>query len=282
MALLRVAILPSLQDGNAFVDFNGRRTNEMAQVAIFAIKLANLWRSEYAFAGVEALVISGAPQSKNTYHLQSLHEQQQRAYAYLNEPGSGNTLALNLHTDSGDNSTDLGRPGHVGGYWDGASVDSFKIADDLRRAIAPVFHTTKILGLDYGAQEYVFAEEMYRKHRACLIEMGSHQNYSDEEVICNHGDAVARAIIVAVSKHFGLPTSGYTAETTCPNGQGMPQAIGDGFARWLNAHPNEGKPRLIHSDPWGNTMLYLTLSGAHPEGGVLWWRSSTGLHLLDL
>lgn len=260
MARARIAVFPSLQDTNKFTDFDGDRTNEMVQVGEFAQKLVAV-AARYAFAGAEWKVFGGTPYSQDDYHLQGLTEQQKRGKVWLDQVyGQIPTFALNLHTDSGTFS-------HVGCYWDGDSPGSKEMALAIRAAIAPVFQTTRLLGSDYGAEGYLFAKLQYNRHQAVLVEMGSHQNAHDEEVIVHEADLLAVAMVESTYTRLGLPIE--APQPTSP----VLERTGDGLKKYYLEHQGVlGTPVDQWFDKAGE-VLVTGRTAAHPTGQFHIWRN---------
>jgi hypothetical protein len=268
MPKLRIALLPSLQDTNKFTDYTGKATHEMAQLAVFADKLLARLNANYGYAEIEAKIFSGLPYSKNTTNLQGLIAQERQAYAWLNAV-SYPTLAFNLHTDSGTFS-------HVGAYWDGAASGSETLALLIRSLIAPVFNTTRVLGADYGAQGYVFTNEMHHKHRPVLIEIGSHQNAVDERTIAEKSTEIIDAMIKAIISNFKLPSAPPVEPPAPPVVDPILAKTGDGLKKYYEENAGAkgfGKPMFQCFHAYGEILISAT-TPKHPSGQYHEWRNA--------
>jgi hypothetical protein len=251
--MLRIAIIPSNQDKNPVLG----GTNEKAQVEKFANTLFNSFAN---YTKVEAKVFNGKAESVDTYQYSGLIENTDAAYLWLTAAPSGTlTVALNLHTDSGSDS-------HVGFYYcNGTASVSGRLAKAIGEAVARVFGTSTVNSADYS--QYIFSTHMRGSHAPVLIELGSHQNIHDVEVVNNLASDLSHAIVDTTLNFFTIAKDvKVLPPTTTFN-------IGQGFRDYLNAHPEAGQPRHNEqSDIYGNTYVWLTATAKYPHGAELQWR----------
>lgn len=202
MARLKVAVIPSIQDTNRFPHpVTGAPYNELIQMHRLAEELLVYNSHTSGVTGMWMRIFTGRPysdvSSTRTWR-DNLRAQQREAFAWL-EGSSEPTVALNLHSD-GVNYT------HVGYYWDGAAANSRDLGKLIAEREAPVFNTTKILNANYGAQDYIFAQEMKSRHCPVLLELGDHLVKADNLVLWAQGEKVAQAIVDTLVAYFKLPT----------------------------------------------------------------------------
>ncbi len=218
-AKLWVAIIPSNQDHNPVLG----GTHEMAQMALLAAQLLAASRKHTA---VQARVFTGKPESADTYQYQGLHEQQQVVYRWLETAPAGTlTVCFNIHSDSGTQS-------HVGWYYCGGQTSvSYRLAKRLGTALAEWFGTDVVLSADYS--DYIFAGEQRGRNAPVLLEVGSHQNAHDIDILRAKGPAIADDLMSSILQFFGLALGGTAPSPTPPPPPVDAVTAGlDGIAHW--------------------------------------------------
>lgn len=273
-----VAVVPSQQDSNPVNPaWSGGFDDEMGQMRDWAKKLAAA-AAEYPALVVK--VFEGKPYSASdpNVHLQTLYQNEQAVKAWLDsqigQDGVGATVALNAHTDSGT-------VNQIGRYWDGDSVDSKGIADAEINAVRPYFPGCELRGLDYGARAYVFATELKNRHRAHLLELGTHVRQDHTEILRDHGTEISHAILGAICAHLGVPGRKLPPPPSDPD---LPDNSIDAY---LAAHPEYGVPRegLRFEDRYGIEYCHTTATAQHRRGSLVVRKpalAAAGLNPIDV
>lgn len=190
--MLRLAILPSNQDTNAWAG-----DNEKAQMERFALQVLSAARQ---YAAIDARLFTGKPESQDKAHLAGLTAQLKTAYACLDSAPVGTlTVALHLHSDSGATS-------HVGAYWGDQEIEH-RLAVALRGVLAKHFTPCGSAGANYQQQGYVAWTLSPAKHCKVLVECGSHEVARDRLILESRGALIADDLIVALLNLLTLPTT---------------------------------------------------------------------------
>jgi hypothetical protein len=180
---MRIAFVPSNQDTNTPYP-NGEQ--EMAVMHRLAAKCAERAR---AIEGVEAMCISGTPQSQDKTELQGLYRQFDNAVTYLaGQPG----LIASLHSDGGGS--------HVGYAHGNAKAKALGLA--IANALEGLMHTGRIIPFSYAG--WVF-DRCSGGYTSVLMECGSHQSEHDVAYLLNHQGEMAGAIVDAALAYVGVP-----------------------------------------------------------------------------
>ncbi len=214
VAKLWIALIPSNQATNPCCAIY---SNEQQQMEAFADTFAKV-AAGYPLLNVR--VVKGGPET-DTKNLPKLKAQQAEAAAWLNTAPAGTlTLALNLHSDSGDYR-------HVGAYY-GMTDVSKRLATALLPVLAKQFDVTKTLSADYGAQGYLAWTCMPdggRRHCPVILELGTHTISQDVWLLKNSAWPISRAILTALLAFFGLSTAPAQPSTPGPAADPRSKAI---------------------------------------------------------
>lgn len=128
---MKLAIVPSNQGNNTPYP-NGEQ-----QMAVMHRLAAECFERARAIEGVEAMCISGTPQSQGRSELQDLHRQFDNAVTYLaGQPG----LIVSLHSDDGGS--------HIGDACGSAKAKALGLV--IANALDGLMHTGRIIPFNYA------------------------------------------------------------------------------------------------------------------------------------
>ena len=197
MPTVAVAIIPSNQDRNKspwrpeYSEYGGLHW------------LAPLITDACASLGLNALDFQTRPESQDTYPLENLILQQERANTWLAQQPEPTKILVNIHTDSGAASHTYGIYASSKGGENGKSL-AYALASRVRSVLATEgFMVFERLGsIDYNT--YVFATEAKAGRIAVLIELCSHENKRDIETFAAHPRDGANAISQVICTWSGV------------------------------------------------------------------------------
>ncbi len=189
----RLAIIPSVQDGNRYkVGGINERDSMHALARLVAAKAA-------AIIGLECRVFEGQPQSADEWYLEGLYSQEAAAAGWLAGTPPAECAIVNIHSDSGEKS-------HVAAIYGGAVMGpSYRLATTVARSVEGVFLTGDFRYLDYTG--YVFYSHpalLYSGIPRALIECGSHESSHDLDVLLNRRGDLAAGILAGSIEFLGL------------------------------------------------------------------------------
>ena len=207
-----IALCPSLQDRNISNIPEYSKYNEAGNMVFLAQMIAERAK---ALPNLEVQVMlpgwfesdDEAGSTFNEGRLSGLRKQMKMADNYLNSKPSGSKYVISLHTDSGEDGHTFGIYGlDTIGYKSGGERTKVSkvLATTIATQVASVFGRKPAIFWQLGEvdySEYVFWKNT--SYPSVLIELCSHQNKKDLDILYSNIDKVAMAVIVGASPSDG-------------------------------------------------------------------------------
>lgn len=213
-------LCPSNQDRNPYSGFS---TNEYEVLHAIASRA-------HGDDTLEVTVIQAEPESRDSYRLEGLINQLDRARQYADalKADPADVVIVSLHSDSGTAS-------HVFGCYDGGVLgDSYRLAETVAAPVASLFGVS---ARQVQLSGYLFYTRRGR-YNVALIECGSHQNQHDIAILLGRQDEVAAAVVKGARQWWRLP-------------QRVPQPIvSDGEAGYFSVHGVPYNPSAAIEKHW--------------------------------